>query len=683
MPSPVRRPSQAYGPPRSDNGRVWSSEHVASQEQLRRRARIPGMPAANRETSVQLRFNPNAPGTPAVEYREIRKMPVTPNPVHCEVRSSPRGTPQVEHREVRRAVPSSGAMPVQVAASPVLQHRQVMTSALQHPQAQMHSVASNLQLTGLPVQHTWNPHGHRVGVAQPQAFQENSAGRSGIITSTSGTAIPMSPAPIFRSTRPTSPPPAANQNLEKIAPPLGASVVDLADLHGSAAQQPANVDFIPASPPNALVEYLSLVYAGRLEPAMCQAGVSVDPARYWDKRRVQGCVRRVLESFQDWAEQQKEKQQSMLGTGPDSACGTNLAGEMFSSIAQCLYPHHAATASSLDSIAIDQDQFIAALERLGAWPPELSPADRAEVFVALMVPTMKAVRRLRESQEPFPSRLTRTMLADGLVGVPFVLPDFPVPVHQLKVQSDTFGSKEVAHELARRFADDGTGLDQVKDFYMTGLLSLEELQVALPWFVRVRQLEEAIELILQTGGRYFTQADWHTFVYSLRGSPAEAALVAAEELSTVPSPSTQHRQHQDPSTSQQDSFCHDDEEVRHSTLEARCATAAATEPMPTRDVRSEQPVMFQHQNRVIDWNTAGMPSLSRSQADQEPDKGAGPEEPAAQILGGQEQSAASSDETFRLISLDWHNECMGPFLACAFVRCCQIYKERELALQTV
>jgi hypothetical protein len=412
---------------------------------------------------------------------------------------------------------------------------------------------------------------------------------------------------------------------------------------------------------------------------MCQAGINVDPSRYWDKRRVQGISRRVLEAVQDWTEQQKEKQQSILSTGPDSACGTNLAGEIFSSIVQCLYPNHVSTASSLDSISLDQDQFITGMERLGAWPPELSPADRTEVFVALLVPTMSAVRRLRESQEPFPSRITRTMLADGLAGVPFVLPDFPVPVHQLKVMSPSFGPKLVALELALRFAEDRKGLDQVKDFYMTGLLSLEEMQVALPWFVGVRQLEEAIELVLQTGSRYFTPGDWHNFVYSLRGTPAEAAAAAAAAPHEEPPSSSM--QPQDSSTSQQDLFCHDDE-VRHSTLEARCG-AAATEPMPTRDVRSEQPVKFQHQTtRVIDWNTAGLPSLSRSQAHQEADKGAGPEELPAKILGGQEHSAPSSDDNFRLISLDWHNECMGPFLAYAFVRCCQIYTERELLNQT-
>eukprot|EP00913_Durusdinium_trenchii_P012529 g11765.t1 len=134
-----------------------------------------------------------------------------------------------------------------------------------------------------------------------------------------------------------------------------------------------------------------------------------------------------------------------------------------------------------------------------------------QVFAALLVPSQRTVRLLKEGQMALPKALNCHLLADGLRNVPFVLPDFPVPIHLLK--SIQLKPAEIAKD---------------RDFYISGLISLEELQVSLPYLLQIRKLEEAVELILRSS-RFFTQHEWQKYVYSIRGEDSQAKTEEPDE----------------------------------------------------------------------------------------------------------------------------------------------------------
>ncbi|CAE7782026.1 TRO, partial [Symbiodinium microadriaticum] len=262
-----------------------------------------------------------------------------------------------------------------------------------------------------------------------------------------------------------------------------------------------------------------------------------DGGKYWDKRRVQTSLRRLLESIQDWSE---KRQEQLTRQGADAPSG-DLAGEVLCGIWQAT-PGQGLGTLDPEKIKMTEQDFITGVQLLGAWPPELTPGDRQEVFAALLVPTQRSIRHLKEGRANLSQVLNLRSLREGLSGIPYVLPDFPVPVHLLQgSKSASWKISEIAKELATRFAADGTGADMVKDFYLSGLLSLEELQIALPELVEIRKLEQAVELILRTSSRCLTAAEWQKFVYSVRGEhpgakEEEATPKPPAEADTDPGP---------------------------------------------------------------------------------------------------------------------------------------------------
>jgi len=416
------------------------------------------------------------------------------------------------------------------------------------------------------------------------------------------------------------------------------------------------------------------------------------------------------------------------------------------------------------------------MEVLGAWPPEMSADDRSEVFAALRVPSCATVRALYTGQ-PLPVQLPRRMLCEGLARVPFNLPDFPVPTHLIRSAGPDFEVDNAAEAIAEAFCLEQTGLERVKDYFLCGLLSLEEIQASLPWFLRDSLVEEAVMRIIRVGSAYFTPREWQMLVVAVRVAPpaeecceqfqADEPVGSAQEEQAVPhavaaahpvapmlqvdedqarkhdllpsllSPAQQSRQVAAAAPAQAtagwgastahaaaavdgvaaggaaalDTLQNEDAgrvepEALAPTGELRLATGVApasvamTEPLPKRGVRCEEPVRFFVGHRVINWSTtrwsAAEPpredegavvdtdhvlanSISLGDPSHQADQGAGTRagHEVEQVPESLQRPVVRGDDPVRLISMDMHNECLGPFLALAFVRCCQLYEARR------
>eukprot|EP00931_Biecheleriopsis_adriatica_P039629 TRINITY_DN22650_c0_g1_i1.p1 TRINITY_DN22650_c0_g1~~TRINITY_DN22650_c0_g1_i1.p1 ORF type:complete len:799 (+),score=137.88 TRINITY_DN22650_c0_g1_i1:207-2399(+) len=705
MPAGGTRPSQVHHVP--------YHQTVGSRELLRRQARQSAAAAvpASREASIA---QAHQPSTPAMEYREIR-MPRTPGAEHREVRSmltTPAATPSLEHREVRKPRPcgSMVATPslehrevraprpssVQVAASPLVQYRAVRAVTQHHS-----SAASNSQLQGRgnpPVgTQVWNGHCRTSPLVQEARGMQYAAPAGAPVV----VSVMQSPVTATRQVSMLQSPVPSNRPVKHV----GGTMVDQsysrdqldASFHneGEYMAAAAPLDQLPPVPKNALIDYLKEVQAG-YHPLVAGQIEPLDSAKYWDKRQVQAKVRRFLEALQDWAQQPQHRtklpHEGSPGTGADGGGGADLAGEVFNGLCRILPQEHWRN-HPVDGLALEEQAFIDGIDYLVGWPSDLTQADREEVFFACLVPSLKTVRRIREGREPVPGVLTRSLLSEGLARVPFGLPDFPVPVHLLKASTPSFGVKEVTKDLAHRFASK-EGYDQLKDFYMTGLITMEELQISLPYLPPVSMLEQAAETIIRAAAKHLTHVEWQRYVYNLTGKPNEAAPpsdtppppasppMQFAEAPCLASPPMQHR----PCAAGTEDASEPEDVSRLPAVpeqkENRCAGVAMTEPLMTREVRSEEPVVFHH--RVIDWNTALWAKGSQLRGHQA-DEGAGVQAKESAVDRQQKAHGLShpadlpvGDECIRLISLDWHSECLGPFLAHAFIRCCEIYKDQLL-----
>eukprot|EP00435_Cladocopium_sp_Y103_P061308 s95_g23.t1 len=186
------------------------------------------------------------------------------------------------------------------------------------------------------------------------------------------------------------------------------------------------------------------------------------------------------------------------------------------------------------------------------------------------------------------------------------------------------------------------------DFYISGLISLEEVQISLPYLLQIRKLEEAVELILRSS-RFFTPHEWQKYVYSIRGEDSqEQARVEDFEVHNTPS------------------------------APAKCDSPKAIQRIPEDERADDCAATLRHfledpgKRTVVNWNTTKAKRRSH-----QADEGAG-----VQLCGDRptflaEQAPEPGDDGIRLISLDWHSECLGPLLAGAFVRCCQIHQAKS------
>lgn len=478
----------------------------------------------------------------------------------------------------------------------------------------------------------------------------------------------------------------------------------------------------------------------------------MDVIFYWEKRRIQNGLRRVLETVQERFGLEGDGQSSDLvgvfdclaehtartqgsagrpsgasSGGGSSNRGNGLGGSSSSS-------------ASPNGIALEENFLMRGLTALGLWPPELTARDRAEFLSTLFAPSCAAAKAALVDGERRQT-LTRSAFCEGFDKVPFNLPDFPVPLHllapSLQPPLGAFTAEQkqaVASSVATTFSMEQTGLGCVKDFFLTGLISLEEVQVGLPRLVPHSLVEDAVVQIINRAAPLLSATEWQELVLQVRtkeacGHPKEdsgapdgvvttasappmsphkagrqdAASTSESQISNGPipvsleSPSPQQRELRvTPSASPGNSGVDEDSFLRR-------RFEPMTEPLPCRQIR-EAPVSFAHSgtaaapSRIVNWSTAArlssrgnvVESRGGHQADEGAGGGVGDRHGSWSVKlelasvfkkaaeGDRKQASSDDVDRFAWINLGLHHECAGPFLAHAFARCCQLYGEHGL-----
>lgn len=278
-------------------------------------------------------------------------------------------------------------------------------------------------------------------------------------------------------------------------------------------------------PCNSIAAFLREAQASAATAAALVQRPRMDVTQYWEKRRVQNGLRRVLEALQERFGLEGDAQHTDLG----------IVFERLVQQARLCGPAGQVSEES----ELDEEQLSNALEELGLWPPELSLVDRSEVFSALLVPSSGATRAaLNGTTRSAPSK---KCFCEGFDRVPFNMPDFPVPMHllapALQPPVEKFAPEQmlaVAEAVATTFCMEQTGLGRVKDFFLTGLLSLEEIQMALPRLVPHGLVEDAVARIIERGSPLLTTQEWQELVLNVRTREACGLPVDSDRSSVSP-----------------------------------------------------------------------------------------------------------------------------------------------------
>jgi len=285
---------------------------------------------------------------------------------------------------------------------------------------------------------------------------------------------------------------------------------------------------------SSLNDFLSGVVQGEVVPALCQHEAQIDVGRYWEKRHVQNKLRRLVESLQEY----------LGGNG-----GTMPSRELGALAWQTLrdYAPQASTmkdtrrrTGSRSSASLPQRPFVQALHDLGVWPEDLNDADRCEVFIALLA-SSGAVVRAYTAGLSLNDELTERMFCEGLSRVPFNVPDYPVPTSDVTdciwpssaAKSHEQKVFDVAEVIASIFAQDSALLD-AKDFFLCGLLSLEEIQAALPRLVKLSIVDQAVKHIIREGMQHFRPGEWRKLICPVRFPQADDASLTTQQPTARP-----------------------------------------------------------------------------------------------------------------------------------------------------
>eukprot|EP00746_Dinoflagellata_sp_MGD_P120753 gnl/MRDRNA2_/MRDRNA2_56158_c0_seq1.p1 gnl/MRDRNA2_/MRDRNA2_56158_c0~~gnl/MRDRNA2_/MRDRNA2_56158_c0_seq1.p1 ORF type:complete len:659 (+),score=117.43 gnl/MRDRNA2_/MRDRNA2_56158_c0_seq1:62-1978(+) len=385
----------------------------------------------------------------------------------------------------------------------------------------------------------------------------------------------------------------------------------------------------------------------------------VDLARYWEKRRVQNSLRRMLEQIQERFELKGD------------ANAAELAG-VFEALLHC--------ARVEEEAGLGEHGFIVAMEQVGAWPPELTEADRSEIFMVLANPSGR-------SYPGQPPNLMHWSLAEGLGNVPFNLPDFPVPTHLLSgTATKAFGSTQIANAamaISETFCDTGSS----KDLFGSRLISVEEIQAALVEILCTSLVEEAVLFIIRSSTVHFTPLEWQSLVF---GPRAHEVPSLSPRIQQQP----QHVEHEAPDpigASQSSQPILGTPRQPTSTSTANVNSGAKNAATPSAALKQESADGMHGGSdyakrakgtplRVVDWSTPGRamgsPDGGKKNGVSDADEGAGGRRSWNTASKFGVVRAGEEDDPLLWLSMELHSECRGPFLEKAFVRCCQIYEER-------
>lgn len=417
---------------------------------------------------------------------------------------------------------------------------------------------------------------------------------------------------------------------------------------------------VPASLQNTLLAFISNMFLGVIEMNGRMQGF-LDPSSFWELRRVQCNLRRLLEFLVD---------RFSLSDVQD--------------VAEATFKELRAWAGSS---RLSSETFIKAMTNLQLWPAEFTPGDKQELTAALQLPSTQCVKAAHACRN-LPSDVTEQAFHDCLAKLPYSIPDFPCCEEDLRsAESSTPGLERIALDVALAHTPEEEKLNELQDFFLSGFVSLESIQSELPYLASIQTVEDAVVLVITVGAARFTPHEWEVLVYGPRaeanlptyplqderyeahGSKEPSSQVHAEDAASIPRAS---------GAAPPDSPKPDVPQVISS--KPSYLNGPLTEPtMPCRDVRSEQPVNFlihQEGRHVVNWDSRREESSAKHESFAEAEVGPQtssdqtPSHPLSPLQKRIEPPEGSS--VVAHMSLTSQND--GPFLATAFLRCCTLYK---------
>jgi len=401
---------------------------------------------------------------------------------------------------------------------------------------------------------------------------------------------------------------------------------------------------------------------------------------YWEKRRIQNLLRRLFEAMLDTLD---DEAGGLVSSSSSKAEDNNMSvrdlGKVFDLLVSAL---PSSGPSNSQECELDVKSFELALNASEFWPRDLGKELIGEVFSALCHASTADVAMVLNGAAPR-TVLCREKFIKGFEHVPFNLPDFPVPTHFLawdpKPSDGTKGteiaqelSTQIAEALALTFCAHKTGIGAVKDFFLTGLLSLEELQAAMPISVPNSALEEAVTLIVDAGSAFLSDDEWQELVLEVRtpeacnGSGSDAQRASnAQGLAEILAMSAEARSFIAGAVSGHGDF----EELRQ--LEAAALALKAEPAVPVAGTAQKLDIAALSRP-IINWSTVGdCASSGEAKPPGGADAAAGQDQ--NKILSRYAHGKAPTSQAMAWLNLGLHHECAGPFLADAFVRCCELY----------
>eukprot|EP00927_Polykrikos_kofoidii_P006819 TRINITY_DN12766_c0_g1_i1.p1 TRINITY_DN12766_c0_g1~~TRINITY_DN12766_c0_g1_i1.p1 ORF type:complete len:642 (-),score=62.91 TRINITY_DN12766_c0_g1_i1:369-2294(-) len=403
--------------------------------------------------------------------------------------------------------------------------------------------------------------------------------------------------------------------------------------------------------------------------------------KYWEKRRIQTLKRRLVESM----EQYFGFDTSFDPSGEPGDFGSTV----FDALKQWVRRHGKDGLATDRCVPMDpmsgdpgegggliEQEFIQSLDALGIWPPEMTEVDRTEVFAKLT----SFAPDCRRSAVPI---LSKDIFCQGFSRVPFNLPDFLLPNHLYPPPRLVDRVDVVAREIALVFRK--KLVPSVAEFCAVGLISLEEIQVALPVLMPEKTVEKAIMRVIKSTVGKFTTTEWEKLVVSWRvpkdvpQNGVDSSALQASSVSDVTHMSSPQASSLETSQAGPVSSGGVDVDVvgNNSGL-AACSNSAdqvfAGHEKADADIILEPPRKSTRtaalQTYVIDWKTVKQTGANGSDQTSKPIVLA----QSADSIDPEQNSSQSEDgDPIAWISFDMHNEGPGPFLARAFRRCCELY----------